>query len=144
LEIFLFLKTSPRLLPDNDAHSPSSLGLILSWKVFCEAPLGSLSEKTLLVDKDGIVTSDSKTSNNFNTYFIDITKTLDIHSWSPNTDHQAIPSDPVLDAITRYSILFQVLSNQKSQNRKSTSGEISPKILQKSANICFFRTEKLL
>jgi len=35
------------------------------------------------------------------------------HSWSPNTDHQAIPDDPVLGAIARYSSYSSVVKIKK-------------------------------
>ena len=119
----------------------------------------TVSEKIILVDKDEIVTSDLTAANLFNSYFNNITKTLDIYEWPKNSGPMS--GDPVCDAISRYSDHPSVVkikhlfagnsfefTNTSTENvhemvmslnsKKSTSGEISSKILQKSAKICSY------
>jgi len=118
-----------------------------------------VSEKIILVNEDGIVNSDSTTAKLFNKYFNGITKTLDIHEWPQNSGQKT--GNPVHDAISRYAdhpsiikIKYMFVGNSfeftntdtetvhklvmSLNNKKSTSGEISSKILQKSADICSF------
>ena len=61
----------------------------------------AVSENIILVDKDEIVNSDSTTAEHFNTYFNDITKTLDIYQWSQSAE--PIFNDPLLNVIAKYS-----------------------------------------
>ena len=119
----------------------------------------TVSEKIILFDKDEIVNSDSATAEIFNTYFNGITKTLDIYQWPQYAG--PIYNDPVLNAIAKYldhpSIIkikntfagnsFEFTKTDTEtvhklvmslNSKKSTSGEISSKILQKSADICSF------
>ena len=122
-----------------------------------------MSERIVLVQNDEIVNSDSTTAKLFNEYFNGITKTLDIHEWPQNFGQKT--DDPVCDAISRYSDHPSIIkirdifpgnsfefTNTDTEtvhkvvmslnSKKSTSGEISSKILQ-SANICSYTLKKL-
>ena len=111
------------------------------------------------MQNDKIVNSDSTTAKLFNVYFNGITKTLDIHEWPEDFGQKT--DDPVCDAISRYSDHPSIIkirdifsgnsfefTNTDTETvhkvvmslntKKSTSGEISSKILQKSANICSY------
>ena len=119
----------------------------------------TVSEKIILVDKDEIVNNDSTTAELFNIYFNGVTKTLDIYQWPQSTE--PTNDDPVLNAIAKYldhpSIIkikntftgnsFEFTKTDTEtvhklvmslNSKKSTSGEINSKILQKSANICSY------
>ena len=119
----------------------------------------TVSEKIILIDKDEIVNSDITTAQLFNNYFNGVTKTLDIFEWPQCTEQ--IFGDPVLNAIARYSDHPSIIKIKNSfgdnsfeftntdtetvhelimslNSKKSTSGEVSSKLLQKSANICSF------
>ena len=119
-------------------------------------------EKILLVQDDDIISSDSVTAKVFNTYFNDITKTLNLKSWESDIGIQEQLDDPVLNAISKYQnhpsiIKIKEVYGSSStfeftevdtdsvhklvmslNSKKSTSGEISPKILKLSADICSF------
>ena len=122
----------------------------------------SRSEKILLVDNDEIISSDKQTADIFNSYFNDITKKLNLKPWSPPSSNHLTLDDPVICAIEKYSghpsivkikevfgsdsnFEFTDIDTESVHNlvmslnsRKATSGDLSPKILKLSANVCSY------
>ena len=118
-------------------------------------------EKVFLFEDDSIITDDTKVANTFNSYFVNITKSLPIIQWKPQTCSvvEPLPQDHIDAIICKFknhpSVLqicrekthtnpftfshicpletFQVIMSLN--QRKSTSGPIPTKVLKMSAKV---------
>ena len=116
------------------------------------------AEQIILVESDTILTADFTIANVFNTYFCNITKTLNIPLWEPEVT--LYDPDPIKTSINKYSThpsVLQIKSRQskchkfdfsyvsnettksyimKLDESKKTSGNIPTRVLKLSSDVC--------
>ena len=91
---------------------------------------GNPEERVLLIDDKKLVANDRDIATVFNTFFTNITSTLNIYHW--NNSFASTQSDPILRAIEKFSTHPSILNIQKivnGANHKFSFSHVSPDVI---------------